>query len=85
MATTVHYEVTDTFGGDANYSWVKREQETDVDEQHTSKLAIVRRLKRLMGVTCQRCAVEDYGDQIVVRPVGRDAPCIIGFATFEWD
>lgn len=80
----VHYEVTDTFGGEANYSWVRRNTEEDLDEQHTSKRAIVRRLKKLMGITGERCVVDDYGDQMTVRPVGRDAPCVIGFVTFEW-
>ena len=79
----VSYEVTDTYAGEANYCWVNRETE-ERDEQHTSKRAIVRHLKSMMGVTGERCETEDAGDLITVRPVGKNAPCIIGFATLEY-
>lgn len=80
----VNFEVTDTFGGEANYSWVKRETLEGADEQHTSRQAQVRHLKRMMGITGTRCSVEDCGDMLTVRPVGKNAPCIIGFVTFEF-
>ena len=65
-------EVTDTFGGEANYSWVTRER--------IKAKRPVRALKALMGLTRQRAVVWDQGDTFEVRPAGKDAPCIIGFA-----
>lgn len=71
-------EVTDTFGGEANYCWVTR----GTSHAKTSRGA-VRALKALMGITGQHADVDDYDIDITVRPTGRDAPCIIGFATWE--
>ena len=71
-------EVTDTFGGQANYCWVDRQKcsaETD--------RGVVRALKRMMGITGERAEVSNYGDAIEVRPVGRNAPCIVGFANWS--
>lgn len=68
-------EVTDTFGGDANYCWVRREKSCA-----TTDRGVVRALKRLMGITGDRADVSNFGDAIEVRPIGRDAPCIVGFA-----
>ena len=58
-------EVTDTFGGESNYSWVRRYEFTA-----KSDLAAVRKAKNLAGWTGIRCEREDYGDQIVLRPRG---------------
>lgn len=69
-------EYTDTFGGEANYSWVRRatiEAPSDI-----SDLALVRRAKRaldLSGVSCRR---ESWGDTIALRPYGS---CTIAFIT----
>lgn len=77
----VNLEVTDTFGGEANYSWVNRE--THEFKDPPSRLGIVRLAKKFMGVTGERCEVEDYGDDMTIRPVGHHAPCIICFVRFE--
>ncbi len=58
-------EVTDTFGGEANYAWARRH-----DFTAKSDLAAVRKAKNLAGWTGIRCEREDYGDQIVLRPRG---------------
>ena len=62
---TINIELTDTFGGEANYSWVKRETLTIPDDMpvHT----IVRRVKKLMGVT-GRHHTSDNGDVIYITP-----------------
>lgn len=70
-----HLEVTDTFCGEANYSWATR---WTLPGKLTER-GVVRALKREMGITGERADVLDAGD-ITVRPVGRDAPCVIGFA-----
>jgi hypothetical protein len=72
-----HIEVTDTFGGDANYCWVHR-----ATTKATTRRGIVRAIKAEMGITGQRADVSDYGDGYVVEPTGKNAPCIIGFA--DW-
>lgn len=73
-----YLQVTDTFGGEANYSWVDRQELPG----KTTERGVVRRLKRMMGITGQRAVVSDMGDLIEVRPVGQGAPCIVGFA--QW-
>jgi hypothetical protein len=73
--TTIHYEVTDTFGGEANYSWVNKgsiEIPTDL-----SDLALVRRIKAEIGWSNVRCQKEDYGDMIKLKPYGVCQVCFI--------
>ena len=64
----VSYEVTDTFGGNANYSWVNRGS-VEVKEG-ASDLAIVRKVKEAIGWNGHKCNREDWGDMIVLRPRG---------------
>lgn len=61
-------EVTDTFQGETNYSWVRRHI-LEVDEK-TSDLALVRRAKALEGWNGLPCRKSDYGDMIELRPSG---------------
>jgi len=75
---TIHFEHTDTFGGDANYCWVRRETlETD---KPLSDLAIVRRAKAFAGFTGIRCRTDNFGDTIQITPQGI---CQTVFVTFE--
>ena len=68
MTNPIKIEVTDTFGGESNYSWVRRyELTTDRDR---TRLQIVREAKRLAGWTGVRCVTEDHGDLITLRPRG---------------
>ncbi|QEP52831.1 hypothetical protein AMP1_4 [Burkholderia phage AMP1] len=64
---TLDIEVTDTFGGEANYCWVRR-YSIEVRDS-TSTKQIVRRVKREIGWEdwC-RVHVENYGDDITLRP-----------------
>jgi len=88
--TTGYYdvEVTDTFGGEPNYSWVKRFtiSESAVPDEWSKKLqrALVRKAKALAGWTGMRCYVDarSYSD-ITVTPRGVSAPCWIMF--IHWD
>ena len=66
MAIQFNIEHTDTFGGDANYCWVKR-YTIDCDEA-VSDLALVRRAKQLTGLSGYRARVEKYGDMIAIYP-----------------
>jgi hypothetical protein len=72
------YEVeeTDTFGGEANYCWVRRYSvRVHLD---TSRAQRIRAIKAALGWTGERCHVSDYGDLIDIRPVGRP---VVAFAS----
>jgi hypothetical protein len=64
----IRYEHTDTFGGEANYCWVKRGDMTL--PEGTSRLAVVRRVKDALGLSGVRCKTEDFGDSLRLKPVG---------------
>jgi hypothetical protein len=75
----VNFEVTDTFGGEANYAWVKR---GSVEfKLHPTQRQIVLALKKFAGLTGVRCRKDDYGDQIALHPVGI---CVVAFAIMEY-
>ena len=71
-----YYEMTDTFGGEANYSWVRR-GEVELPEG-ASNLMLVRRVKKALGLEGVRCKRLDYGDQIALYPVGSCTVIFIG-------
>ena len=72
-------EHTDTFGGEANYSWVRR--------WHTSRdltdLQLVRLAKRLTGLTGHPCRTENMGDCIALYPRGICHVVFIAHAPYE--
>ena len=82
MKTIIQYEVTDTFGGEANYSWVKRGETESHEGEDFSDLAAIRRVKKAIGWNGLRCTVENYGDDITIRPRGYNQVCFITFHTF---
>lgn len=72
---TIRYEKTDTFGDEANYSWVNRGEiiiPTDL-----SDLALIRRIKREIGWSGLRCRRSDVGEMIELRPFGICQVCFI--------
>jgi len=73
----VYFEMTDTFGGEANYSWVCRHTETARD--NVSDIALVRRAKKWAGWSGFRARVENLGDTIAIYPAGL---CQVLFITF---
>ena len=79
VQTDIHWEVTDTFGGEANYSWVRRGEIQCKPGENYSDLAAVRRVKKAAGWENLRCKRENYGNMIVLRPYGQ---CIIMFIKF---
>ena len=73
---TFNVELTDTFGGESNYSWVKREQLTSNKDTMRS---IIQKAKEWAGYTGLPCKVENYGDMIRLAPRGI---CHVMFITF---
>jgi hypothetical protein len=76
----ITFEHTDTFNGEANYCWVKRE--TFTHEKELSDLALVRRAKAFAGFTGIRCCVEHWEDTIAIFP---NNLCQVVFITFDYD
>lgn len=71
---TIPFEMTDTFNGEANYAWCRRGKvELKVG---ASDLAVVRAVKRALGLEGVRCTRSEYGDIIELRPVGA---CVVVF------
>ena len=63
------FEHTDTYGygGEANYSWVKRETYTGKAQ---TDLAIIRAAKKFAGISGVPCRKENFGDMVALYPQG---------------
>lgn len=61
-------ELTDTFAGEANYSWVKRA--TLIYSTEPTDRALILAAKRALGLTGIKCTREDYQDTIQLDPRG---------------
>ena len=76
----VKVEITDTFGGEANYNWVKRFELKGLEDK--SDLAIVRAVKKEIGWNGYRCKKENYDDMIRLTPYGLLQTCFIEFHAY---
>ena len=66
--TIFQFEATDTFGGEANYSWAQRaifEMDASVSDK-----TLVRRAKKWAGINGVKSRVENYGDMLAIYPQG---------------
>jgi len=72
-------EVTDTFGGEANYCWVNRYAIRMPDD--ISDLALVRRIKSVTGYSGIRGHTKVSGDSVQIRFPSR---CIVIFAKVRY-
>lgn len=91
-------EYTDTFGGEANYSWVKRAVVSVPELPHygytgstdgtytkadkAQHRELMRKAKAAVGLTGVRGRTEEYGGAIEFRPYGC---CAVMFITFKED
>lgn len=73
---SIQIEVTDTYGGEANYSWVRRHTVELTWKSKTSRRAIVRAVKRATGYSGVPCRSEYFGDCGSLYPRGA---CIVIF------
>ena len=69
IADTIKWEVeyTDTFGGEANYSWVKR-AEFEMPDSATNN-QITKKAKAAIGLTGVRCSTVELWDGFQITPV----------------
>jgi hypothetical protein len=65
---TWHATYTDTFGGELNYSWVRRYSFTV--PAGAKQAAIMRAAKRAAGLSGMRGKVDSYGDSFTFYPWG---------------
>lgn len=72
-------EVTDTFGGEANYCWVYRYAVRTPGD--TSNLALVRRIKSVTGYSGIRGQTYVSGDYVEIRFPDR---CVVIFANVRY-
>lgn len=72
-------EYTDTFGGQANYSWVDR-QTVEFRENEADR-ATARRLKAAVGLNGVRGRSYWHGDEYEFRPYGS---CTVMFARLNY-
>lgn len=70
-------ELTDTFGGNANYSWV-RHANFDAPSDASNKL-LVRRAKKALDISDLKHKTSQLGETIELRFPG---VCIIGFIDY---
>lgn len=82
MSNTYDVEYTDTFGGEANYSWVRRAsvampelthygydgQLGYAKANHIANRELMKAAKAAMGLTGVRGVTHDYGDTLEFRP-----------------
>lgn len=71
-------EYTDTYGGEANYSWVRRAR---VETPPRARRALImRRAKASVGLSGIRGQVTDCGDMLEFRPYGTAS---VMFVTYD--
>lgn len=89
---TYSIEYTDTFSGEANYSWVRRATVTMPDLTHygydgganytkTNRVyqrELMRKAKAAVGITGSRGVTQQIGDMTEFRPYGA---CVVMFIT----
>jgi hypothetical protein len=78
MKVKYQAELTDTFVGEANYSWVKRVQ--FMADESASERVLVRMAKKLLGYTNYPCTKYSMGDVIELRPHGE---CTVIFIDYS--
>lgn len=73
----VQVEYTDTFGGEANYSWVKRFELTVPNTLRDSTLKRI--AKELCGLTDARGTWDECGDALRFKPANSNTVLFISF------
>ena len=74
----INIEVTDTFGGEANYSWVRRY--TIEVREDASDRSMMQAVKKACGYTGIKCERDDYGGVTALWVRGQ---CVVIFISDE--
>ncbi len=69
-------EVTDTFGGEANYCWVKRWTVT------SKRQAVLQASAEIRSFGCKRTFADVCGDDVTIRPPVSKGPAVIAFVSW---
>lgn len=94
MSNNYNVEYTDTFSGEANYSWVRRHSVSMPELAHYGydgstnyvrankifKRELMRQAKAKVGLTGARGKTYDHGDMIEFRPYGSCTVMFINYA-----
>ena len=68
-------ELTDTFGGEANYAWVIRKDIPSMPT--TTDRALIRRAKSALGISKLRHIAHKHGDDIHLQLIGANMVAFI--------
>lgn len=68
---------TDTFGGEANYGWVKSYEFYTYGE--ITQRSLVRKVKAATGMTGVKSTTYDYGDSLTIKPRGYNQVIFVDF------
>ena len=66
----LRFELTDTFSGEANYSWVRRGEKLLERYNDLTERRIILEAKRWAGWSGIFCNKEYHGETLVLRPRG---------------
>lgn len=66
-------EITDTFGGESNYSWVRRDE-----IQFRTERGLIQAAKKFAGWTGIKCRKVNYGETVALYPQGMCQVMFIG-------
>lgn len=69
--------ITDTFGGEANYGWVKN-YEFNLND-NVSQRTITYHAKKATGMTGVKSDTYDYGESLTIRPRGYHQVIFVDF------
>jgi hypothetical protein len=73
----IKIEITDTYGGEANYSWVNR---LEIEDKRQSLRQILKQVRKHFGITCKFRKVYDLNDCIRYN---FDKQCVCMFIMWE--
>lgn len=73
----IQIEITDTFAGEANYSWRRRSSLELPDNK--SDTAIIRAVKKAIGWNNLRTRTDKFGEMIQLTPFHDCMTCFISF------
>lgn len=93
MLNRYQVEYTDTFGGEANYAWVRRATVTMPELTHYGydgstnysacdrvfRRELMRRAKAAVGITGMRGTSSNFGDNLEFRPYGSNTVMFINY------